>query len=525
LRQLRLVAQIAEVHRTLADEEPFDERAAVMPSIESGVAHWGHLLLLERIGEGSFGEVYHARDAWLDREVALKLFKPTARGTAATARMVQEARTLARIRHPNVVVVHGAAVQDGRVGLWMELLRGQTLEQQLASQGLFGAREAALVGIDLCGALAAIHSAGLVHRDIKAANVMREDGGRNVLMDFGAGQVRETATPTPAPLAGTPLYLAPELLRGERATPRSDIYALGVLLYRLVTGAYPVTAASFGGLLAAHEHAERKYVKDARPDLPEAFITVVERATDPDPKQRYVSAGDMQHALSVVVSSMPSRLDKGPSRLFGRRWLVVMAFLFIAIAATGLSMWRAFKEPLSAVSGHVSLLAVLPFHNLSADTGESYLASAVPMELTARLGQIGALRVVPWTFMARFDPTGQRSLKAVADRTGADAVVEGSVQRLPDAAGLPGPVQVRVQIYEAGTGTLLWSASFERDISDFFALQAQIARDVADRVHVVLAAREQAIVSRTRRVPPEAMEDYLRGRHLLEIEVNLQGAA
>jgi serine/threonine protein kinase len=312
LRQLRLVADIAEL-RALAHEEPIDERSADIPSSVAGsVARWGHLLLLQRIGEGGFGEVYLARDAWLDRDVALKLLKPAACDDAANVRLLQEARALARVRHPNVVVVHGADMQDGRVGLWMELVRGQTLEQQLAWQGPFGAREAALVGMELCRAVAAIHHVGLLHRDIKAANVMREAGGRLVLMDFGAGQVLETAAPGPAPFVGTPLYLAPELLKDESATPRSDLYSLGVLIYRLVTRAYPVTAPSFDELRTAHQRAPRRYLQDARPDLPDAFVTVVERAMEPDPQQRYASAGEMHDALSRAVSSS---WDKRRARL------------------------------------------------------------------------------------------------------------------------------------------------------------------------------------------------------------------
>jgi len=147
------------------------------------------------------------------------------------------------------------------------------------------------------------------------------------------------------------------------------------------------------------------------------------------------------------------------------------------------------------------------------------------MELATRLGQVGMLRVVPWTFMKRFDNAGQQTLKDVTDRTGADAVIEGAVQRVPARSdGTPGPMQVRVQVISAGSGALLWSASFERDISDFFVIQAQIAREVADRLHVALAARDQTLISRSRQVPADAMEDYLNARHLLEIDMNLPAA-
>jgi serine/threonine protein kinase len=196
VRHLRLVAGIADVHRTI----PLDEAPMPAPVFDldtQPVPRWGHLLLLEKIGEGTFGEVYRARDPWLDREVALKLLRPTVTGPG---RVVSEAQALARLRHPNVVTVHGADMNDGRAGLWMEFVRGRTLSDIVGTDGPLSAAEAAVAGQELCRALTAVHGAGLIHRDVKAQNVMRESGGRLVLMDFGAGH--------------TPLYLAPELLSG-----------------------------------------------------------------------------------------------------------------------------------------------------------------------------------------------------------------------------------------------------------------------------------------------------------------------
>src|SRR5207248_1895533 len=164
-----------------------------------------------------------------------------------------EGRLLARIRHQNVITVHGVAVHEQRVGLWMELVRGETLEQLLAKQGPMSAREAALIGIDLCRALAAIHAAGLIHRDIKAQNVMREDGGRIVLMDLGTGRKMDASRRQGlTDLAGTPLYLAPELFEGAAASERTDLYSLGVLLYHLVTGTFPVKATVLDELIERH---------------------------------------------------------------------------------------------------------------------------------------------------------------------------------------------------------------------------------------------------------------------------------
>src|SRR5205809_4119275 len=238
IRQLRIVADLARLHRSL----PHDPQAAYLTgshrarAAAPAIGNWGHLALVERLGGGSAGEVYRAWDPHLECEVALKLLRINeATDDPHASAIVREGRLLARVRHPNVVTVHGVAVHDGRFGLWMDLIRGATLEQLVVQQGPFSAREASLIGIDLCRALAAMHSAGLIHRDVKAQNVMREDGGRIVLMDFGTGrEIDPHHGHGPADFAGTPLYLAPEIFDGGPASERTDLYSLGVLLYRLV---------------------------------------------------------------------------------------------------------------------------------------------------------------------------------------------------------------------------------------------------------------------------------------------------
>ena len=188
--------------------------------------------------------MFRAFDESLRRDVAVKLLRASGRSAELlAAKVLNEGRLLARVRHRNVVTVHGVDTHDGRVGLWMEFIRGNTLEQLLERQGPFGGREASLLGQDLCRALAAVHAAGLVHRDVKAQNVIREEGGRLVLMDFGTGLLLDDDEAVRAsPVAGTPLYLSPEVLAGSDASPQSDIYSLGVLLFHLVTGSYPDVA-------------------------------------------------------------------------------------------------------------------------------------------------------------------------------------------------------------------------------------------------------------------------------------------
>jgi eukaryotic-like serine/threonine-protein kinase len=318
VKALRVVAKMAEVVAAPAGTElRLNEK-------------WGHLRVSEIIGEGSFGRVYRAWDTQLEREVALKLVK--ASGVSPTfdlARAIKEARLLARVRHPNVVCVFGADSHAGRFGLWMELISGRTLGQVLKLHGPMSVNEAIAVGIDLCHALAAVHRAGLLHRDVKAQNVLREEGGRIVLMDFGTGHPISGAGATADSLAGTPLYLAPELFSGATPSAASDIYSLGVLLYHLVTVSYPVSGRSRSDVEAAHRADHRQPLRDARPDLSPAFVDVVERALARAPEARYRSAGEFGNALASVTGGTYSH-DQVPSAHRWRRPQLAVAAAAVA---------------------------------------------------------------------------------------------------------------------------------------------------------------------------------------------------
>jgi len=300
LGNLRMLADLARASR--------DTAGPVVDPASHALFRWGPLAALERLGGGSFGEVYRAFDPALRREVALKLRRATA-GSGTDRRWLEEARRLARVRHPNVLVVHGADVHDGRAGLWTDLVSGATLEQLLQARGTFGAREAALVGVELCGALAAVHAAGLVHGDVKTGNVMREgepgaaDGsGRIVLMDFGSAHDAGPGAPGDGAGFGTPLAIAPEVLAGGTATPASDVHSLGVLLFRLVTGRYPIEVATVSELAARQARGERAALRTLRPDLPARFVAAVERALEPASSDRYPDAAAMERALGATLA-------------------------------------------------------------------------------------------------------------------------------------------------------------------------------------------------------------------------------
>jgi Tol biopolymer transport system component len=291
---------------------------------------WGSLLVLQPIASGVYGNVHRAWDTHLDREVAVKFFRDDADGSAP---LLREARALARVRHPNVVAVYGAEHEDGLAGLWMELVEGETLAHAVEARGPMSPREVAGIGIDVCRAVAALHAHNLVHRDIKAANVMRERGGRIVLMDFGvAHRVDDSRA---ADLQGTPAYMAPELFAGERASAAADVYAIGVLLFYLLTGRHPVEGDTAGELQVAHAREKRIRLRDARADLPDALARVVERATARR-EARFPTVGALEQALSGILGEAPGSRHGLPLPGF-RRWrpasLAAAAVALAAVAA------------------------------------------------------------------------------------------------------------------------------------------------------------------------------------------------
>ncbi len=303
-------------------------------------ATWGRFQIVSDIGRGTFGTVYCAIDPTLELEVALKVTRLRTPGaTIDQERALEEARRLVKVKHTNVVRVYGAELIDNEVGLSMELVKGLTLDEIVRRHATFSANEAAVIGIDLCQALAAVHGAGILHGDIKAHNVMRENGGRTVLMDFGTGRdLKREPSRSGDDFAGTPLYLAPEVFAGHPRTPTSEIYSLGVLLYFLVTGTHPLEGDSRTEIGRLHERRGRhKPLRDVRPDLPDGFIRVVERASAEAPEERYKSAGELEAALAQVLAPAQRETLAVPDPVPAGDWKKALFFAALVVLVVGLA--------------------------------------------------------------------------------------------------------------------------------------------------------------------------------------------
>lgn len=263
---------------------------------------WGPFALLEEVGRGGFATVYRAWDPQLRREIALKVMLPARVRSGSSDAVLREGQLIARIRHPNVVTVYSVQREAEAIGLAMEFVRGRTLAALVTQNGPMDAAEAAAVGSYVCDALDAVHALGLVHRDVKASNVMREDTGRIVLMDFGAGRDL-SGDHTAAGIIGTPQYVAPEVLLGARVTAGADLYSLAVLLFFLVTGTHPVDGKDFAEIGRAHRLGQRRLLREARPDLPAAFVDLIDTALAAEPSKRFATAGAFRRALQATLPS------------------------------------------------------------------------------------------------------------------------------------------------------------------------------------------------------------------------------
>lgn len=296
---LRDIANIAAFNRRLQLGPDPCESAANGAS--TAPRQWGHLMLLDQLGAGSQAVVHRAWDSVLQREVALKL-DPAAAPGGSDEVLLREGRAAARIKHPNVVTVHGIDRHDGVVGMWMELVRGDSLERIVSGRSPLSIPDVLRLARELSSALVAVHEAGLLHADLKPANVVRDADGRFVLTDFGLGRRPWSQAGAPTP-SGTPMYMAPELFASAPASERSDLYSWGMVLWFALAGRHAFDATSLPGLIEDAKRGPAAKLATMRADAPPALVAVIERAIAPAPEARFASARELAAALKRIAAA------------------------------------------------------------------------------------------------------------------------------------------------------------------------------------------------------------------------------
>jgi len=353
----------------------------------------------------------------------------------------------------------------------MELVHGKTLDSIVKASGPLPAREAAAVGADVARALGAVHAAGLLHCDVKAQNVVRESGGRVVLMDFGAGRLAPEALDDGeqiADVAGTPRYMAPELfVSRSSATRASDIYSVGVLVYYLVSGHFPVDGKTLGALRRAHEREKVQPLASLQPHAPTPLIEIVTRAIDRDPTRRPSAAVDLQSALAAIALEP----EVEPARRTPAMWWVAAA----VSAALAAALLQPLLTPPAGTPPPAQSIAVMPVKNLTGDAGKQYLADGLTEVLIAHLARLPGLHVTSSATMASLGGV-EDDEKALADKLGVRLLLAGSVVQADDR------IILSVKLNDPREGRTIWGAELERQPSTIFNARSEIGTLVAARL-------------------------------------------
>ena len=482
----------------------------------------GHFRIVEKIGAGGMGVVYRAHDEQLDRDVAIKVLPAGAfRDPSARARLLREARTASKLNHPHICTIHEVGEADGQAYIAMELVEGQPLSARLAGGALL-VEQVLRYGLQLADALAHAHERGVVHRDLKSANVIITPEGRAKVLDFGLAkrlsgeQVAEATTQTmdsltgPGAVVGTLAYMAPEQLRGQPADARSDVWALGVVLYEMAAGQRPFQGQTGFELISAIlSQAPPPLRPGPGGALPAELRAVIERCLEKDPGERYQRSEEVRAALEAVQSG--ATLPAWPAwkyALSRRRWLALAAALVAVLALVAALDVGGLRGRLlgGAATPQLRSVAVLPLANLSGDPQQDYFAEGMHDALITDLAKLSGLRrVIARSSVMRYQKT-DKPPRQIARELGVDAIITGSVVREGDR------VRITAQLINAATEEQMWAERYERELRSVLSLQNEIVAAVAREVKLRLTPQEQARLVSARPVNPEAYEACLKGR-------------
>jgi serine/threonine protein kinase/Tfp pilus assembly protein PilF len=461
------------------------------------------------LGAGGMGEVYRARDTRLGRDVAVKVLPSQLTASVdRLARLEREARTIAGLNHPNIVTLYSLEDEGGIRFLSMELVDGQSLDRLLAPGGLPLARVLQLA-IPLAGALVAAHERGVTHRDLKPGNVMVTHDGWVKVLDFGLAKTASGANDPADQLAtvaagdalsaegqvlGTVPYMAPEQVRGEPADARSDLFALGILLYELATGRRPFTGGTSADVSSSILRDTPVPAVQIRADLPRDLNRIIARCLEKDPRDRFQTARDVYNELRYVQRELePAPVTRVP--------------------APGSSRPAPGRESPS--------IAVLPFVNRSSSAEDEYFSDGLADELLNVLTKIRGLRVAARASSFQFRGKNE-DVAAIGEKLNVATLLDGSVRKAGNR------VRISVQLVKAADRVQLWSETYDRSLDDIFAVQDDIAQSVVKELRTTLLGESEgseasgraradvaaAVMGHGR--SPEAHRLYLQGKYFVE---------
>ena len=463
-------------------------------ALSSGV-RLGPYEVVAPLGAGGMGEVYRARDTRLGREVALKVLLPAlADDVKRRARFELEARAVASLNHPHIVTLYSLEEEGTTVFLTMELVEGETVAALVARQrlDLAGLLRIASAVADAVGYA---HDHGVLHRDLKPANLMVTREGRVKVLDFGLAKLlapaddgdaspASTASTTSGPLTerhaavGTPHYMSPEQAEGGVLDQRTDIFSLGVVLYELAAGERPFKGGSATSVLASVLRDTPRPLGELNPAMPRALAGIVMRCLEKDAARRYQSARELRDDLDAVRQRTEAQPAPLPTTI---------------------------HAPATPVRSSV---AVLPFLNLSPDAENEFFVDGIAEDVIARLSKMRALKVISRTSSMRFKGRSE-SLREIAGKLGVATIVEGSVRRAGNR------VRIVAELIDAETDAHLWAETYDRQLTDIFEIQSEVALRIADGLRAELSTEERARVGEPVPVGLEAYQFYLRGRQSL----------
>ena len=462
------------------------------------------------LGEGGMATVYLATDLRHDRAVALKVLKPDLAAALGAERFLREIKTTAGLTHPHILPLLDSGDAGGLLFYVMPYVGGESLRDRLGRERQLPLDDALRITREVADALGYAHSHGVIHRDVKPENILLESG-HAVVADFGiaravraAGGERLTQTGF---AVGTPAYMSPEQAAGNPDLDgRADLYALGCLLFEMLSGETPYTGPTPEAILAKKLTEPVPRVSVVRDTVPRGIERVLTRALARVPADRYRTMEEFADALTQAGTAEAVAAE-APRPRAGRRRRATLAAALILVA---LVAWWSTRAITGARAPRIRSLAVLPLENLSRDTAQDYFVLGMYDAMIGALDQITALRVISRTSAQSYQGT-RKSVPQIARELNVDAVVEGSVLHAGDS------VRIRVQLIRAlPDERTLWGETYVRNTREVLGLHSDVAEAVARQIRVTLTPGEATRFASARRVNPKTYEAYLRGRYLLD---------